>query len=136
MNTHLKSQFVPYDVALTLNKLGFIEPCLGAYTGISQQLLLGGTSKQFKESLRAPLWQQAFEWFREIHNIDGFVVYKPNVKKWDFITYDMSLNGQDYGKYYLQYYKEHPNRRFDDYDQARLECVNEMIHKITVTDNV
>lgn len=57
-------------------------------------------------------------WLREVLNLNIAIQYKPNIKKWDYIVYNLDLNGKEYVKFYSQYYKVHDNRRFDSYEDA------------------
>jgi hypothetical protein len=71
----MKNEFVPYDIALTLKELGFNEECLALYVGKSKKLTNKNTPFSLhKDAVRlsTPLYQQAFRWFREKHNIDTF----------------------------------------------------------------
>lgn len=60
----MKEQFVTYDIALKLIELGFNEECLGFYHGRTFN------EERFKRylyenTISAPLWQQAIDWFRK-----------------------------------------------------------------------
>jgi hypothetical protein len=69
-------EFVPYEQALALKELGFDEHCIGWYnpqvnykevtTDRYWAFHLTGDWENFKP---APLYQQAFRWFREKYNI-------------------------------------------------------------------
>ena len=56
-------EFIQYEQALALKELGFNEPCFAWYgpTGIFNDW--------DKTDTIAPLYQQAFRWFREKYNI-------------------------------------------------------------------
>lgn len=66
----MEKEFVPYQEALELKKLGFDEPCFGFYGGGFKsdervfELTNDDDATRFRESrgLKAPLRQQAFEW--------------------------------------------------------------------------
>lgn len=79
-------EFVPYDQSLQLREIGFDYPCLMVYANNNQQLLscvysfmtpsIQQVSNQDRESnIKAPLWQQAFNWFREQHNLEPDVYW-------------------------------------------------------------
>lgn len=63
----MKEQFVPYELALKLKKLGFDEECFGAWKDNKKTPMKGYFENQIISSLDnailAPLWQQAFDWF-------------------------------------------------------------------------
>ena len=82
----MKNEFVPYDIALALKELEFNEPCVGTCHAIgnikgeftfgifqhpkrnSQANTVSGTHIG-EEGCYAPLYQQAFRWFREKHRL-------------------------------------------------------------------
>jgi len=78
-----KNEFVPYDVALAMKELGFDKECLAIYydaedgvkyTEPTWKLLVGGKIDEENEhEVQAPLYQQAFRWFREVHKIEATV---------------------------------------------------------------
>jgi hypothetical protein len=64
----MKNEFIPYEQALALKELGFDELCFGWYN--QRQILLWFTQDNFWHEMDeaeciAPLYQQAFRWFRE-----------------------------------------------------------------------
>jgi len=61
----MNKEFIPYEQALELKELGFDQPCFGYYK--YEELLIQGQSKNSDHgfSISAPLYQQAFRWFRE-----------------------------------------------------------------------
>ena len=73
----MNNEFIPYEQALALRKLGFNEPCLGYYFGKDKKVYISNeyvkspfTPKlDSKVMFRAPLYQQAIKFFREKYNI-------------------------------------------------------------------
>ena len=72
----MTKEFVPYNESLELKELGFDEECLSYY--FNKQLSFGSKTA-YGEVVEAPLYQQAFRWFREKYNLhfpiavsDGF----------------------------------------------------------------
>jgi len=67
--------FTLYQEALELRDLGFDEPCFGWFTG--SYLRIGSVVEnkhvQGEDEISAPLYQQAFRWFREKYNLDNWV---------------------------------------------------------------
>lgn len=67
----MNKEFIPYEQALELKELGFNEECFGAYIDktliIEDDWLYSTNQDTFIESsnFTAPLYQQAFRWFRE-----------------------------------------------------------------------
>jgi hypothetical protein len=74
----MNKEFVTYEQALSLKELGFDEPCFGYYN-IDPQLKNPAFNmvKPFEHiwCLPAPLYQQAFRWFREKHSLQHEIVY-------------------------------------------------------------
>ena len=73
-NLRMKKQFVKYEVAVELKKLGFDEPCLGRWLVVTKWekptgeiiLQLGTRAEDFdKNQFPAPTFSQAFRFFRE-----------------------------------------------------------------------
>ncbi len=64
----MKNEFVPYDVALAMKELGFNEECLGWFR---DKVILYGEKDGYDEvyGLKAPLYQQAFRWFRDNYHL-------------------------------------------------------------------
>ena len=60
----MEKEFVPYELALKLKALGFDERCLKSYG--TDGLLNQNDHEMY---LSAPLYQQAFRWFRENYNL-------------------------------------------------------------------
>ena len=85
----MKNEFIPYEEALALKELGFDEPCLRHYDNDTDSdefelskfnnVLSIRTSEYIKNSgmedtLAAPLYQQAFRFFRDKYNLYcGFI---------------------------------------------------------------
>ena len=74
----MEKEFVPYDIALAMKELGFDDKSLAMYTDDSGsiRLLFDGSISgsninvwKSKKMTSAPLYQQAFRWFREEYNL-------------------------------------------------------------------
>jgi hypothetical protein len=102
----MNKEFVPYEEALALKKLGFDEPCLGAYFIAGKQLHICEYIKDNKYMILAPTFSQLFRWFREkyglysciMYSSDGIIkggyspmidVMKPHKATLDLNTYDI-----------------------------------------------
>ena len=74
----MEKEFVPYEQALALKELGFNEPCFAWYDGKYTSSINQDYCKNSEEWLNtihcaAPLYSQAFRWFRENHNLHSCV---------------------------------------------------------------
>ncbi len=127
----MKQEFVPYELALKLKQLGFDEPCFATYNvdkelsrnpshdmedlPIEGQPYYWNNSKIHKDNVAAPLFQQAFRWFREKYDMSGEINSYYSDKKWSF-NYDI-----------VTIYKEKASDRFDAYEEAELACLDKLI---------
>ena len=94
----MEKLFVEYEEALALKELGFDEPCLKFWNCSYDRNDNTKTLSLFKNehigSVNAPLYQQAFKWFREKYELDcsfeDDLVEDENgeeVEMWDFFIY-------------------------------------------------
>ena len=74
----MTADFVPYQEALELKALGFDEPCIAFYEQ-SKRLSIGfnwlneGGKNSNLQECTAPLYQQAFRWFREKYDLSSWI---------------------------------------------------------------
>ena len=64
---NLQKDFLPFELSLKMKQLGFDKPCFGYYDEG------GNLYTEMQEYLPAPLYQQAFRWFREKYDLKGHV---------------------------------------------------------------
>ena len=127
----MNKEFIPYQQALELKELGFDEPCFGKIyaDGGSEQLSYPyKNSDQIGKvtSCSAPLYQQAFRWFREEYGFRGFIGFRPNVKQFDFHIYDMYLSAKEYTKQRtMEEFNKDP--KVGTYEEAELACLIKLI---------
>ena len=105
----MEKEFIPYEQALILKELGFDEPCFGWYA--SDKSLI--KDYVIKMHLKAPLYQQAFRWFREKYNLTSWV-YNSDVDKF---FYTILQNGR--------IIKAHDSVAI--YEEAELACLIKLI---------
>jgi len=65
----MNKEFVPYEPSLALKELGFDEPCFGYYNYNGTHFFDYKPKTDDKNLTKAPLYQQAFRWFREKYNL-------------------------------------------------------------------
>ena len=133
----MEKEFLNYTEALALKELGFDEPCFGYYTGDKKHLLIRPNMGRRNEDLNdivctAPLYQQAFRWFREKYelfsevimhipqegDLDGCFTYLFLISSVNNYTKNTKVN--------RTYYKSH--------EEAELECLKKLI-EITQNTN-
>jgi hypothetical protein len=120
--------FVSYEIALALKELGFDDKCFGAYDK-KYKLAISTSDYWDKSSLYslndyfgkntyrclAPLYQQAFRWFREKYSYQSFI--SPS-NELTYLAYDFTLKGFD------GYFK---SKQFKTYEEAEFECLKKLI---------
>ena len=115
----MNKEFIPYEQALALKELGFDEPCFGYYSIDSLNLKTPtfNLEKPFEYEwcLPAPLYQQAFRWFREKHGLRHFIEY-------------------DYGYYIALIQPPLVYSHGDTYEEAELACLKKLIELSTETN--
>jgi hypothetical protein len=70
----MEKEFIPYDLALRMKQLGFDEPCFGYYNYNGTYLFDYKPKTDDKNLTKAPLYQQAFRWFREKHGLNHSIM--------------------------------------------------------------
>lgn len=125
----MENLFAPYELALKLKEIGFNGECLGKWVKYNKydKLELYPVSQNFFKGPEfatvrnehitdicyssAPLWDQAFSWFREKCNL-GYSIHPVTLES--FVTNinnaDLILLGD-----------------FKTYEEARLECLKKLI---------
>jgi len=117
----MTKEFVSYDIALKLKKLGFDEPCLARW--IEKDSRDGGGLKleiwndedtvfEVKSWTKAPTFSQAFRWFR----------------KKEFLIDVTSLNSNEY-EFYIQWSFAYSflSDIYTTYEEAELACLDKLI---------
>jgi hypothetical protein len=127
----MNKDFVPYEQALVLKELGFDEPCFGYYIDNKFEFFADvrscNTNSEFKFYPTAPTYSQAFRWFREKHNIQGYIyssTVRGNVEKTkQFTGYIWNINGIDIP--FLS--TDARDELHDTYEEAELACLIKLI---------
>ena len=123
----MEKEFVPYKLALKLKELGFNEICLTSYNPHGELVEIFATAMEGAELEKcytqnsiicpkfcsAPLWHQAFKFFREKFNLHHTILFENTNKKYDYI-YGERIGGSMLGK-------------SDTYEKAELECLKKLI---------
>ena len=138
----MNKEFIPYTEALALKELGFDEDCFAIWSGIdelnfsvtdtirlySSGFRINGTqSSKFYvndfNSLRvaAPTFSQAFRWFREKQEIEGFV-HKSIEGNYYFVIKRIGNNESN-----MYEFIKTPPKNFDIYEEAEIACLEKLI---------
>jgi hypothetical protein len=119
----MSKEFIPYEQALELKQLGFNELCLFYYAD-NEALRIYHQSEIYDDLVGAPLYQQAFRWFREKYGLYSAVNVDQTMEPkfayciskywtdalswgWDTIVFNSDL-----------YY---------DYEETELDCLKKLI---------
>jgi len=125
----MQNQFINYNQSLALKKLGFDEKCFGWYSQHKNKVTphipcshntdyntvtRPWTTDEF-ECCSAPLYQQAFRWFRDEYNlVFNFISYsivKPGEYHWSITWHDVAK----------------ASGIVKTYEEAELACLNKLI---------
>lgn len=148
----MEKEFVTYEIALSLKELGFgiigeyiqlpyyydlkgnliinhigvrrkNKPYqIGANTIDDFEAYLSITDNSSEDFVLAPLYQQAFRWFRAKHNLDSWI-YCHNKSK---VYFAIILKDKRFVSY---------NEKFDTYEEAESACLNKLIEIVKNGNN-
>ena len=131
----MEKEFVPYELAVKLKALGFSNSySIGGYQGGAVfyyeegKLYYDGRPMYSSDShagqIDAPLYQQAFRWFREKYRLNGLLNHYPNTKEWDCSVHNLEWSGKEL----MEYIKtEDRSLRYPKHEEAELACLEKLI---------
>jgi hypothetical protein len=112
----MNKEFIPYEQALELKELGFDEPCYYDYN-------FGGeiTNKWAIGLVPAPLYQQAFRWFREKYFLDAeiYLNHELGHKFYHYLILQLVRENIEW--------KSRNITKFKTYEEAELACLKKLI---------
>jgi hypothetical protein len=120
----MEKEFVPYQEALALKELGFNLECGYLYNstdvrhkpypcdtlGLGKDWNTLYTKDTNKHLLSAPLYQQAFRWFREKYDLHFTIDY---VSAADILKYELWIKGRIH--------------KYNTYEEAEFKCIKKLI---------
>lgn len=114
----MEKEFVPYELAVKLKELGFGNSVsyLGTWMTTNGYPEFIPKGEIMCDDIIAPLWQQAFDWFREVKNNTS--------------TISPYLNFQGEKLYCFRIYTEFDSiivNNFKTYEEARKDCIKKLI---------
>ena len=123
----MNKEFVKYEEALALKELGFDEPCFGCYTKDNELSLDYSNNTDdghYFQKCSAPLYQQAFRWFRENHKIIVVIDFFNDGNEFEETEFTFTVS--DYVDF-----KTHDtfvtNKSYKTYEEAELACLKKLI---------
>lgn len=132
----MEEQFLPYEEALALKELGFKEECICGYN--SFRLLRHKISSsidgdfvkwdnKYDKDLKAPLWQQAFDWFRNEHNLPSLI--EPVIQFKSDWEEELTYN------YNIYTFEGKIDINVGSYEEAKLDCLRKLIEIVKNNGN-
>jgi hypothetical protein len=124
----MNKDYVPYNVALALEELGFKKPC---HAYFMKPIKNSGPGKlhfgklNFKNRLSTPTFQEAFDWFEDEHNI--YVQRAVSTSVNEILDFTYHLKSWRFPPVEIEF--EEPYDSFDRY-KARIACLEKMIEII------
>jgi hypothetical protein len=119
----MNNEFIPFEQALDLKELGFDEPCIAHFVKHDDEIKCILDSDDFDEwwtnnsdnlQVKAPLYQQAFRWFRDKYNLHNGIY--PYYDEYEFQIKDFRLSTNT------------PiNGGLMKYEEAELACLDKLI---------
>lgn len=120
----MEEQFVPYELALKLKELGFNEMCIATFdedNNFELQDFQQSYDTFPKHIISAPLWQQAFDWFRENHSLYSIIIPTINMY-WTFKTTTVVESMVE-----VPPYAHVDANDYSTYEEARQACLEKLI---------
>ena len=134
----MEKEFIPYQPSLDLKELGFDEPCFATYrthavgskkpfeydldyhTKVEMSSNVIPINSEYTEEskwISAPLYQQAFEFFRKKYGLHG----KVGIYHFFENTYCYNIVSKN-APHYI-----HKESQFKTYEEAELKCLKKLI---------
>ena len=124
----IQDKFIPYNLALELKHLGFDEPCFATYFTVgawqidcTEGALNLKSNEAGEYTILAPLWQDAFRWFREKYQLDSeiYMNHELGVKFYTYLILQLDRA--------VITHKSGYTGKFNIKEEAELECLKKLI---------
>jgi hypothetical protein len=135
----MTKEFIPYEQAVELKEIGFCEECFGCYqlaefrdyrvglevdNKIVLNTLNGYRNYDNENQIPAPLYQQAFRWFREKYRLYSAVNVDQTMEpKFAYCISEYCSNALTYGWNTIVFNSD----LYYTYEEAELECLKKLI---------
>lgn len=136
----MEKEFIPYEQALALKELGFDEDCFGYYVNAELDLTWKFSDCSLYQdthiSILAPLYQQAFRWFREKYLLEGLILPQIHSGLNPFPAYFIGIESykNEMWKELFNSTNEFTLLHYSSYKDAELACLQKLI-EIVKNDN-
>jgi hypothetical protein len=118
----MEKEFIPYEQALALKELGFNEQCIATYDE-DKEFELQDFEQNYNtfpsHIIAAPLYQQAFRWFREKYK------FHAEIRSYTAKYFTIIIQELKDIVIYLEY--GGIDLKFNTYEEAELECLKKLI---------
>ena len=130
----MEKEFVPYELAVKLKAIGFDEPCFKWYSSMGKMLYSGKSNQPpLDHACSAPLFQQAFRWFREKNYYIAINIYPTTLISSEFFTIEIEYINE---KGMIEWIDDFTsNTQFDTYEEAELACLTKLIEIVESKPN-
>lgn len=142
----MNKEFIPYEQAFELKELGYDDECTMYYAPghpegyylvdatpltNSHWMFTANDNKDRHLMCTAPLYQQAFRWFREKYGLDGHVTFRESttnkIEGINSVYYNIEIYTLMSGDAYKTYnFKEISNKK----EEAELACLIFLIEMV------
>ena len=131
----MEKEFVTYEQALALKELGFDEHCFMCYRGkfdlyrkgmggyLSEMAMERNSdldkyeiNKREQYWISAPLYQQAFRWFREKYKLQAEILWRGDMECFCYKTGKFKYGSHDFSK-----------DDYKTYEEAEQACLDKLI---------
>jgi hypothetical protein len=130
----MNKEFILYEQALALKELGFDEPCFGFYNHQGILILMNQEDElniqvyknsyvKLGKQYSAPLYQQAFRWFRKNFGLFSSEVYDRGLNNGKLPI----IHSYSFRILNLNNFKDFYGDTFKTYEEAELECLKKLI---------
>jgi hypothetical protein len=131
----MENEYVPYEESMALKELGFDENCMGYYHGgrplkftytekirnkkVSARIKVHNKNCGTAYLCTAPLWQQAFMWFRDKHGLFFNIISEDPAR--EDVYWFVWIFGKTSGR------RDIKIRMIKTYQEAELACLKQLI---------
>lgn len=128
----IENNFVPYQESLELKELGFDEECFGYHNMINHSGNYQFDRRIWETSdnyIEAPLYQQAFKWFRDKHLLEGLILPQDKSVLDPLPLYFIAIQSYRNKVWNELFNSTNKNTllHYSEYEEAELECLKKLI---------
>jgi hypothetical protein len=117
----MNKEFVTYEQALAFKELGFDESCFGVYSEHDKTRVYDESAIREGLKIQAPLYQQAFRWFRENYKIEATISCFYNKRL------DIPYEERQYHCYIIRDGVTSKGPKYKTYEEAEQACLDKLI---------